>query len=327
MIKALLAAGAGLVAVSAALFISLLLGKEFFTPAQLFSAVMGEGDVLSRVVLLELRLPRSIIALLVGAALATGGGVMQGIARNPLASPDLTGVVAGAACAIVTAISIAQVDTRWLPLVGLGGGLGAGLLTFTLAWKGQIQPLRLVLAGVATSALCVSVMSAMLLFSGSEASELFFWLAGGLAGRGWDLLNEVAVWILLPVLITFLLSARFRVLLLDDAVAQTLGVSVNRWKLFFLVMTALMTTAAVIVAGPVGFIGLVVPHITRKIFDEQRATWLPLNALAGALLLLAADLLARMSPCIQEIPLGVVTALLGGPWLLWLVSRQAKVMA
>lgn len=326
MIKIVIAAAAGSFVLASALFISLMVGDQLFTPGQLWSAFSGEGDMLSRIVLFELRLPRSIMALLVGAALATAGGIMQGVARNPLASPDLTGVVAGAACAIVGVISIVQIDTRWLPLVGFGGGLMAGVATFTLAWKGQIQPLRLVLAGVAISAVCVSLMSAMLLFSGSEASELFFWLAGGLTGRGWDLLNQVAVWILLPMAITFLLSTRFRVLLLDDAVAQTLGVSVNRWKLFFLMMTALMTTAAVVVAGPVGFVGLVVPHITRRLFDEQRASWLPINALIGALLLLLADLLARLSPGVQEVPLGVVTALLGGPWLLWLVSRTSRVL-
>lgn len=327
MIKAVIAVGAGAFVLASALLISLMLGDALFTPVQIWSAASGDGDRLSQIVLFELRLPRSIMALLVGAALATAGGIMQGVARNSLASPDLTGVVAGAACAIVVVISVVQIDTRWLPLVGFGGGLAAGVATFTLAWKGQIQPLRLVLAGVAISAVCVSLMSAMLLFSGAEASELFFWLAGGLAGRGWDLLDQLAIWILLPMIVTFLLSSRFRVLLLDDAVAQTLGVSVNRWKLFFLMMTALMTTAAVVVAGPVGFVGLVVPHITRRLFDEQRASWLPINALVGALLLLLADLLARLTPGVQEVPLGVVTALLGGPWLLWLVSRRSRVLA
>ncbi|WP_343800836.1 iron ABC transporter permease [Marinobacterium maritimum] len=302
--------------------LSLMTGAQVFTPVDLWRLAQGAGEPVQGILFWELRLPRTLLALLVGAALATAGGIMQGVTRNPLAAPDLTGVVAGAACLVVILSTLASVDAAWFPLAGIAGGALAGGLTFVLAWKNGLMPVRVVLAGVAISAVCVAVMTGLLVFSGAEAGELFFWLAGGISGRGWEQLEQVIIWIAPPLLLVVALARRFRVLLLDDAMGRSLGVSVSRWRLVFMLLAVGMTAGAVTVAGPVGFIGLVVPHITRQLLSEQSLGWLPLNAVLGALLLLSADVLARLPVAVQEIPLGVVTALLGGPWLILLMRKD-----
>ncbi len=303
--------------------LSLMMGAQTLTPGDLWQLVLGQGELVQQIVLWELRLPRTLLALLVGAALATAGGLMQGVTRNPLAAPDLTGVVAGAACMVVVLVTLASVDAAWFPLAGIAGGLLVGGMTFLLAWKNGLMPLRVVLAGVAMSSVCVAVMTGLLVFSGAEAGELFFWLAGGISGRGWAQLGQVLAWICLPLLAVVMLARRFRVLLLDDAIGRSLGVSVSHWRLAFMLLAVVMTAGAVSVAGPVGFVGLVVPHITRRLLSEQSLFWLPLNAWLGAMLLLLADVLARLPATAQEVPLGVVTALLGGPWLILLMRKGA----
>jgi iron complex transport system permease protein len=307
-----------------AVVLSLMMGAQAFTPTDLWRLSQGEGELLQWILFWELRLPRTLLALLVGASLATAGGLMQGVTRNPLAAPDLTGVVAGAACMVVILSTLASVDAAWYPLAGVAGGAFVGALTFVIAWKNGLMPVRVVLAGVAMSSMCVAVMTGLLVFSGAEAGELFFWLAGGISGRGWAQLAQVVIWTGPPLLLAMLLVRWFRVLLLDDAVGRSLGISVSRWRLMFMLLAVVMTAGAVTVAGPVGFIGLVVPHITRQLLSDQSAAWLPLNAALGGLLLLWADLMARLPATAQEVPLGVVTALLGGPWLLLLMHKNIR---
>ncbi len=302
--------------------VSLMVGAEFLTLMDIWQQIRGEGVLVQRIVLWELRVPRTLLALLVGAALATAGGIMQGITRNPLAAPDLTGVVAGAACMVVVLSTLFKIDADWFPLAGMAGGLLVGAVTFALAWKNGLMPLRVVLAGVAMSAFCISIMTGLLVFAGAEAGELFFWLAGGLSGRGWQQLGPMLVWAVPAMVLSLLLSKRFKVLLLDDAIGRSLGMNVSAWRLGFMVLAVIMTAAAVTVAGPVGFVGLVVPHISRRLLSQQSVYWLPLTAVLGGGVLLAADVFSRLPPIAQEVPLGVVTALLGGPWLLWLLRSE-----
>ncbi|WP_250657563.1 FecCD family ABC transporter permease [Alkalimarinus coralli] len=301
--------------------VALLVGHQTLTVPDLWLLVQGQATPLQKIVVWELRIPRNVLALLVGAALATAGAIMQGVTRNPLASPGLTGVVAGASFVIVLLVSVGSVDAHWLPVAGFVGGIGAGCLTFYLAWQGRLLPLRIVLAGVAVTALCAAISTALLLFSGAEAGDLFYWLAGGLSGRGWLQVGQSWYWIVFPMLLSFVLVQRFNLLLLDDDIARSLGMAVGRWRLLFLLLAVLMTAAVVSVAGPVGFVGLVIPHISKRLLGQQHPFWLPFTALLGALILLCADLLARLSAFPQEIPLGVITALLGGPWLLLLIRR------
>lgn len=303
------------------LFIAgMLSGQQWNTPAEVWAALRGDGSIVTRISLLELRLPRNLLALLGGAALGTAGAIMQGVTRNALASPGLTGVIAAAACAVVATQTFFTFPAIWLPAIALLGGLLGGTLTFLIAGHRRLQPERVVLAGIAVTALCTALTTGVLLVSGSEAAELYYWLAGSLMGRGWLQLELVAFWLIVPLGLLVLLQRPFRLLQLDDDLALSMGLAVFRWRLLFLLLALILAAALVAVAGPVIFIGLVAPHIARRLVGSHLQHWMPLSGLLGALLLLAADTLARQLAFPQELPVGMLTALIGAPWLLYLLN-------
>jgi len=304
--------------------VATLIGHQTLSLQDLVNVIQGLGTPLQTIIVWELRIPRNLLALLAGAALALSGAIMQGVTRNPLASPALTGVVSGSSLGIVLLVTTASVDAKWLPLAGFTGGVLAGFFTFFLAWRGRFSPLRIILAGVAVSALCVAIMTALLLFSGAESANLFFWLAGGLSGRGWSQVELIWIWILIPFVLILVCLRPFNLLLLDDDAAKSVGLAVGRWRVFFLLLAILMTAAVVSVAGPVGFVGLLVPHISKRLLSQNHDLWLPFTALLGAWILLMADLWARLLSFPQEMPLGVITALVGAPWLLVLIRRGIR---
>ncbi|WP_296933544.1 iron ABC transporter permease [uncultured Marinobacter sp.] len=313
------------VAFLALLFVvGLIMGSRWISPSQLLAALDGSSDLLTRITVLELRLPRNLLGLLGGAALGVAGAVMQGVTRNSLASPGLTGVIASAALAVVSLRTLSSPAAMWLPLMALGGGLLGGALTFAIAGRRQLQPERVVLAGIAVTSLATALTTGLLLVSGAEAAELYYWLAGSLMGRGWLQLQMVLPWLLLPLFALLVMQRPFRLLQLDDDLAQAMGLAVARWRLVFLLLALLLAAALVALTGPIVFIGLVAPHIARRIIGNQIQHWLPLSALLGGLLLLAADILARQLAFPQELPVGMLTALIGAPWLIYLLNSRTS---
>lgn len=288
---------------------------------QLWSALLGQGDGLARTVVWELRLPRALLALLVGASLAVSGQVMQRVSRNPLASPGLTGVSAGAALAVVAGILLWQAGVALTPWLAVAGGLLAGLLTLLLAGGRQLQPTRIVLAGVAVTALCGGITTTLLLRAEADAGEFLFWMAGGVAGRSWPQV-QMLLGCMAPALLALWLTRRNLALLENgDEMALSLGIRPARWRVWFLLLATLLATSTVAVAGPIGFVGLLAPHLTRFLWPGTRQPF-GLCLLLGGVLLMGADVLARLPGTAQEIPLGVMTALLGGPLLLWLMVKE-----
>ncbi|TNE75998.1 MAG: iron ABC transporter permease [Gammaproteobacteria bacterium] len=309
----------------ALLFVAgLMMGSRWIAPSQLLAALDGSSDLLTRISVVELRLPRNLLGLLGGAALGVAGAVMQGVTRNSLASPGLTGVIASAALAVVSLRTLSSPGAMWLPLMALGGGLLGGALTFAIAGRRQLQPERVVLAGIAITSLATALTTGLLLVSGAEASELYYWLAGSLMGRGWLQLQMVLPWLLLPLFALLVMQRPFRLLQLDDDLAQAMGLAVGRWRLVFLLLALLLAAALVAFTGPIVFIGLVAPHIARRMIGNQIQHWLPLSALLGGLLLLAADILARQLAFPQELPVGMLTALIGAPWLIYLLNSRTS---
>lgn len=311
-----------------ALFVvGIMAGQQWTAPETLWAVLQGQGSVIERVSILELRLPRNLLAILGGAALGAAGALMQGVTRNALASPGLTGVIAAAALGVVGSQTFFSPDALWLPAIALCAGFLGGMLTFYIAGRSRLQPERVVLAGIAVTALCTALTTGTLLVSGSEASELYYWLAGSLMGRGWLQLKLVAPWLCLPLLVLLFLRRPFRLLQLDDDLVQSMGLSVGRWRLVFLVLALIPAAALVSVTGPVIFIGLVAPHIARRLIGNQLQHWLPLSAILGGLLLLSADTLARQLAFPQELPVGMLTALIGAPWLLALLNSREHAYA
>lgn len=272
-------------------------------------------------VLTAYRLPRLLLALLVGAALAVAGALVQGIVRNPLASPDILGVNHAASLASVGALLLLpSLPVITLPLLAFAGGMAGLILLRILA--NTSQPMKLALTGVALSACWASLTDYLMLSHPQDVNSALLWLTGSLWGRDWSFVKIAA-----PLLILFLpLSLRFcrdlDLLALGDARAATLGVSVPRIRLQALLLAVAMTSTGVAVCGPISFIGLVVPHMVRSITGGRHRWLLPVSAMTGALLLVVADLLARIIHPPLELPAGVLTAIIGAPWFVWLLVRM-----
>lgn len=285
--------------------------------------LLRQPPAIARTILIELRLPRTLLGLAIGASLALAGAALQGLLRNPLASPDLLGSSTGAALgAVIAAYWIGVSSTLGIALGGMAGAVVALLLLLALAGRGA-STATLVLAGVAISALAAALTNLALSLAPSPFAlyDVLFWLLGSLADRS----REQLAFALPPMLLGSLLILRraraLDSLALGEDVAETLGVRVSALRWDLVVGTALVVGAGVAVAGSIGFVGLVVPHLVRPLVGHSPGRALLPSALAGAALLTAADLAVRVPINGQELKLGVLTALLGAPFFLWLVLR------
>ncbi|WP_391528008.1 Fe(3+) dicitrate ABC transporter permease subunit FecD [Photorhabdus akhurstii] len=271
-------------------------------------------------VLTQYRLPRILLAITVGAALALSGVLVQGIVRNPLASPDVLGVNHAASLASVsTLILFPSLPVQWLPLLAFCGGMAALILLRAIA--GPSSPLRLALVGVALSATWTSITDYLMLSRPQDINNALLWLTGSLWGRDWQFVATA-----LPVLMILIpLSLRFcrdlDLLALGDDSASTLGVSLLHVQSWGLMLAVALAATGVAVCGPIGFISLVVPHLVRRLVGGRHRWLIPASMLMGAQVLLLADLLARSIAPPMELPAGVLTAIIGAPYFFWLLVR------
>jgi len=285
------------------------------------------------VVIWQVRLPRVLIAAMVGAALAVSGAVLQGLFRNPLASPSVLGVASGASLGAVLAIffGLAATEVWALPLFAFCGALLTLFAVYGIATRGGHTPVAtLLLAGIAAGAFNVAMSSfvlALALENWDVGKSIVYWTMGGLEGRTWDHVLLLAPFLVGGLVLTMVYPRDLDALLLGEAQAASVGVDVARTRLVLLLVTALLTAAAVAVAGGIGFVGLVVPHMVRLLAGPHHRRLLPLSALMGALVLVTADLALRTWFAANEIPLGVVTAALGAPFFLFLLLRQRGLMS
>ena len=272
-------------------------------------------------VLTAYRLPRLLLALLVGAALAVAGVLVQGIVRNPLASPDILGVNHAASLASVGALLLLpSLPVIALPLLAFAGGMAGLILLKMLA--NTSQPMKLALTGVALSACWASLTDCLMLSRPQDVNRALLWLTGSLWGRDWSFVKVAAPLLMLFLPLSLVFCRDLDLLALGDARATTLGVSVPRTRFQALLLAVAMTSTGVAVCGPISFIGLVVPHMVRTITGGRHRWLLPVSAMTGALLLVAADLLARIIHPPLELPAGVLTAIIGAPWFVWLLVRM-----
>lgn len=281
-------------------------------------------------IILHLRLPRVLLALLVGGALALAGAVLQGLFRNPMADPGLIGVSSGGALGAVVAITSGlALRSQWLlPFLAFLGATGATAAIYLLATRhGRTPTATLLLAGLAVGAF-LTAMSSFLLSLAEHVlvlREMLFWLLGGLDGRGWTHLWLAAVPVL-PGCLALLLFARDLNILAasGEEAAKSLGVEMRSLKRWLLALTALVTGGVVSVSGTIGFVGLIIPHAVRLLSGPDHRVLLPLSFLAGAIFLIWIDLLTRVLSPSEELRLGVVTAAIGAPFFLWLLQRYRK---
>jgi iron complex transport system permease protein len=273
------------------------------------------------------RLPRIVLAFLVGVALATSGAIMQGVTRNPLAEPYLLGVSGGAGL-VAVAIIVGQQDipTNILPFAAFGGGLLTAGLIYLLAWKrGSSTPIRLILIGIAVSAVISAFTTMMLLFGEiNDVQQAYVWLTGSMYGRNWEHVRALGVWLLIFLPLAFLMARSLNTLNLGDDAAKGLGLRVEWQRGLLLVVSVALAAAAVAVSGTIGFVGLVAPHVTRRLVGPSHEGLLPISALFGGALLVLSDFIGRWVIAPSELPIGIITAMIGAPYFLFLLYRYGK---
>ncbi len=271
------------------------------------------------------RLPRIILAFLVGMALATSGTIMQGITRNPLADPYLLGVSSGAGLAAVSLIVwLKNVPMYLLPWAAFGGALLTAVAIYVLAWKrGTSSPIRLILIGIAIEAVIAAITTTMLLFGQiQDVQQAYVWLAGSVYGRNWEHVYALGAWLLVCFPAAILLARHLNTLNLGDDTAKSLGLRVEWQRALLLVVSVALAAAAVAVSGTIGFIGLVAPHVTRRLVGPSHEGLIPIAALFGGALLVLADLIGRWVIAPGELPIGIVTAMIGAPYFVYLLYRN-----
>jgi iron complex transport system permease protein len=325
LVLGLVACGGLLVA---ALLSSIAFGAADISPTDVWAAVVAfDPDSTEHLIIRTLRVPRAAVAALVGAALAVAGALMQGLTRNPLADPGILGIQTGAALGVVGAVFFLGISSLSVyALFAFGGAALTAGAVYGLGslGRGGPTPLKVTVAGAAVTALLSSLTTAMLILNQQTLEEVRFWLAGSVAGRDLTLLLQVAPYIAVGLVLALALGRQVTTLSLGDDIAKGLGVRTEWIKGLASVATVLLAGGAVAVAGPVGFVGLVIPHAVRFLVGVDYRWILPYSALAGAIFLIIADIAARLVIRPVELPVGVMTALIGGPFFIYLVRWRVK---
>ncbi|MCI3923749.1 iron ABC transporter permease [Paenibacillus sp. TRM 82003] len=299
------------------------LQTDLRTVVQAFTAFDGSPEHL---IVRNTRLPRVLIAAAVGAALAASGAVMQTVTRNPLASPSVIGVNAGAALFIIIAITLFGLTalTDFIA-AAFAGAAAAALAAYGLGSAGQggATPVKITLAGAAVTAFAMSITQGVMLVNGRTFDQVIFWLVGSVAGREMPMLLPVLPWMGLGWIICLALAGPLNTLALGEDVARGLGLRVGLVKITAAAAVVLLAGASVAVAGPIAFVGIMVPHLARRFAGTDHRWLLPYCAFLGASLLLSADVGARFIAMPRELPVGIVTALIGVPFFVWVARRGA----
>lgn len=313
------------VALLLAVLLSLAVGSRHLTPAEVLDALLHGGDGRAAEVVRSMRLPRTLVGVMVGAALALAGTVLQGLTRNPIADPGVLGLSQGASAAVVLAIAYASVHTLvgyvWFAFAGAGV---AAVLVYAVAARGRggATPVKLALAGAAINALLVSVTMAVLTTKAAALDEFRFWQIGSLSGRDAEVAAQIWPFLLVGVVLVAAAARGLDALALGDDVATGLGQRVATVRIVGGLGATVLTGAGVAAAGPIAFVGLAVPHLARALVGTDHRWLLPLAALLGPVLLLVADVLGRIVFSPSEVPAGVLTSLIGVPFLVTLVRRK-----
>jgi len=302
-------------------------GTVALTPIEVIAALVGQPyEPFHRVIVWDLRLPRTLIALLVGGMFGLAGAILQSIMRNPLAEPEMTGATSGAVLLAVlwqtwTAGQPEQLGVI-LPLIALLGGLAAGGIVYVLSWQRQSASIRLILTGVLVSAVLRSGTSMLLLMRQEAVGNILLWLIGSLNGRVWVHLEVMLPWAAMALPFGLACASLANALQLGDVSATSLGLNVTRARATLLFAAVLLTSTSVAVVGGITFLGLIAPHIGRRIVGSDARRLFPFSMVLGASILLAADILTQIISQPMNLPVGAVLALLGAPFFLYLIWRR-----
>ncbi|MGV8146178.1 MAG: FecCD family ABC transporter permease [Alkaliphilus sp.] len=301
--------------------ISLRFGSVRYSTMEIIHALVDGSDSTIRTIVMNIRMPRTALAMLVGASLATSGALLQAVLRNPLASPGLIGVISGASLAAITIMLVFPALTALVPIAAFIGGVIATMLVFTLAWKKGMSTIRIILAGVAVNAMLGGGTSLLSVLYSDRIQGIIMWLNGTLAGKSWEQVKLLLPHVAIGLLVAFLCINTANSLQLGDEAAKNLGVKINLARIVLCATAAFLAGISVAVVGIIGFIGLIVPHVSRLLVGSDYRFMLPSSAILGALLLVSADIVARTVFSPIELPVGVIMAVIGGPFFLYLLRK------
>ena len=306
-----------------AMVASLTLGSVDISFSTIVHTLLGNVQTTDEMVIWNIRFPRNIVGALVGANLAVSGAILQAVMKNPLADPGIVGVSSGAGLAgVIMLIFMPEASILLTPVAFVGAMLSAAAV-YALAWKNGIRPTRIILAGVAVSAFLGSGISALLVFYSDKVQGALLWMVGGLSARSWPQVETLFPYTILGLVLALAGCKALTILSLGDETARGLGVPVERVRFSMTAVAALLAAGAVSVAGLIGFVGLVVPHIVRLIIGTDYKYVIPGSAILGAGVLVFCDTLGRVAFSPIEIPAGIIMAFLGAPFFLYLFRRSS----
>lgn len=312
--------------------ISLNLGSFSIEPLEVVKTLFGQGTKKQEIVLFNIRLPRIVIAIFVATALAVSGTILQGITKNDLADPGILGINSGAALAVVIYIyfmngnvydGVSNLTIFTMPIVALFGAALGAFLVYSLAWKKGINATRLILMGIGINAAFNALLIVFQLkFTTQEFNRVMVWISGSIWGTNWDYVLAVMPWILIFMSLTIYKTRYLDVLNLGDELSVGLGVQVEKERRLLLIFTVALAGVATAVAGSISFLGLVSPHIARKLVGPKHKVLIPTAALISTLILLAADTISRNMLAPIEIPVGIVVSVIGVPYFIYLMIKE-----
>lgn len=307
--------------------LSLSVGGVSVPLKEVLASLTGRNAEASNLIIMQFRLPRIVAAILIGAALAVAGALLQGVIRNPLASPDLLGVTGGASVAVVAFMTfVTGYSIHWVPFIAIGGALVATTINYVFAWKKGVSPFRLVLIGMGIST-AMGALTTFLLISGPAylAAQVLNWMTGSIYGTNWSYIEVLWPWVAVFIPLSLLLAKELNVQSLGEDVARGLGSRLQLSRMILLFYSVALAGAAVGVAGTISFIGLMAPHIARMLVGNSYKLIIPVSALIGAIILLLADLAGRMLFQPLDVPAGVFTAGIGAPFFMYLLFKRKKI--
>jgi iron complex transport system permease protein len=320
----------GLLVGAAAIFvISTGLGEMKISPLNVLKVLFGGGTEMESLVIKSFRLPRIIVALMAGIGLAVAGGILQGMIRNPLASPDILGITGGAAVAVVGFLAlfsdknhVLTVSIHWLPVAAFVGATVVSFLIYLLAWKNGVSPIRLILIGIGLMSLTKALTTLMMVLGPIyQTSQANIWITGTVYGSTWKSVGVIVPWIAILIFMVLIYARNINIQELGDEVATGLGGRVQRQRFILMMLSTGLVGGAVAFAGGIGFVGLMAPHMARRIVGSSFGALLPVAALLGGILVMLADLIGRMMFSPLEIPAGVFTASIGAPYFIYLLFK------
>ncbi|KAB8137510.1 iron ABC transporter permease [Gracilibacillus oryzae] len=309
------------------LLISLNMGTMRISPVDVFQTLIGNGTDQNQLILFDFRLPRIVIAILIGAAMAISGAILQGVTHNELADPGILGINSGAGFAVVLFLYLTQnspVSAVFvLPLTALAGAVLAAFLIYSISWKNGVTPIRLILVGIGiNAAFSALIIVFQLRMDPDNFTQATIWLSGNIASTNWSYTLALLPWILILVPFTLYKASTLDALNLGDETAQGLGAAVEKERMILLLAAVALAGASVAVGGAIAFLGLVTPHLARKLVGVGHRYSLPTTALLGALLLIVADTIGRNILSPSEIPVGLVVSLIGGSYFVYLLMKS-----